>query len=89
MIEFRWDRYEPTTEGDFDEAYIAGMKSQFNAMRAAGMQVTLAMGVHFTPAWVKALPNSGFVNQNGTANSMLNVVLTKKSAKKCKLTTTK
>jgi hypothetical protein len=82
MIEFRWDRYEPTTEGDFDEAYVAGMKSQFNAMRAAGMQVTLAMGVHFTPAWVKALPNSRFVNQNGATNSMLNVVYNQKIREK-------
>lgn len=74
MIEFRWDKYEPLVEGDFDETYIANMKREFNSMRAAGMQVTLAMGVHFTPAWVKALPNSKYINQNGTTNSMLNVV---------------
>ena len=81
MLELKWQFYE-TADGQFNTGYITNMKNQFQDLRDAGMQVTLGMGVHYTPAWVKVLPNSAYVDQNGVASNDLNVVFNQKIRQK-------
>ncbi|WP_188940319.1 hypothetical protein [Nakamurella endophytica] len=64
MLELAWSRYE-TAPGDWDVDYERRMVEQFRTLRAAGMQVTLGLGLHYTPGWVRDLPDSRFVDQDG------------------------
>ena len=73
MIEIFWDRYE-TADGQFNTTYANQVKNDFNALRAAGMQVTLATSLHTPPAWVFTYPNSRFVNQSGATAGEVNLI---------------
>jgi hypothetical protein len=73
MLEFWWQDYEPQND-QWNTSYINGIKQQIAAYKAAGMQITLAMGVHGPPGWVYNLPNSRFVNQSGQTSDDINVV---------------
>jgi len=77
MMELNWSQYEPAP-GVFDVGYENEMKWRLGELRAAGMKVTLGLGLHFTPAWVKQLPNSRFVDQNGRGSGEANFVFNAK-----------
>ncbi|MGY1710118.1 beta-galactosidase [Geodermatophilus sp. SYSU D00758] len=65
-LDVSWKRFEPT-EGRVDRTYLDEVRTTLARYRAAGMQVVLNTGVHHTPTWVFALPNSRYVNQYGDA----------------------
>ena len=73
MMELNWSKYEPQ-RGVFNTTYENEMKWRLASLKAAGMRVTLGLGLHFTPAWVKALPNSTFKDQTGKSSSEVNMV---------------
>ena len=73
MMELNWARYEPQP-GVFSTSYENEMKWRLASLKAAGMQVTLGLGLHFTPAWVKDLPNGTFVDENGNVSTEANLV---------------
>jgi hypothetical protein len=73
MVELSWEAYEPE-QGIFDRSYIVGIDSEIEALRTAGMTVTLGLGLHFTPAWVTALPDSRYVDQDGHVSSEADLV---------------
>ena len=73
MMELNWSNYEPSP-GVFNATYEKDMKARFAALKAAGMKVTLGLGLHYTPSWVKALPNGRYVDQNGKVSSEANFV---------------
>ena len=73
MMELSWAKYEPQ-RGVFNVAYENEMKSRLASLKAAGMRVTLGLGLHFTPTWVKALPNATFKDQTGKSSSEANMV---------------
>jgi glycosyl hydrolase family 42 (putative beta-galactosidase) len=73
MMELQWSSYEPA-EGKFDAAYARGMRDRLAALRAAGMQVTLGLGMSFTPGWVYDYPRSRFVDQDGRTSGEANLV---------------
>lgn len=73
MMELSWASYEPG-DGVFSSSYAASMKTRLNTLKAAGLQVTLAMGIHYSPSWVGNLPNGHYINQNGATSSDVNVV---------------
>ena len=50
------------------------MKERLAALKAAGMKVTLGLGLHFTPAWVKSMPNGKLVDQTGKASGEANLI---------------
>lgn len=64
-LELSWDMYEPQ-DGRFDGVYVASLKSRLNILLRAGMRVTLALGLSYSPSWIFNYPNSRFVNENGT-----------------------
>lgn len=64
MLELNWASFEPKN-GVVSSSYVATVKSELAAYQAAGMKVTLGLGMHFTPSWVFTLPNSTYVDQNG------------------------
>jgi hypothetical protein len=64
MFELAWNSFEPT-RGTVSPSYLATMKSELAAYRAAGQQVTLGLGLENTPAWVFALPDSTYTDQKG------------------------
>jgi hypothetical protein len=67
MFELNWASFEPS-EGVFDAAYMATMRSYLKVFRAAGMRVTLGLGLEDTPSWVFALPDSRYVNEDGDSS---------------------
>jgi hypothetical protein len=67
MFELNWASFEPS-EGVFNAAYMATMRSYLKAFRAAGMRVTLGLGLEDTPSWVFALPDSRYVNEDGDSS---------------------
>lgn len=73
MIELKWRLYEPR-DGVFDAKYIEGVQKQVRQLKALGFVVTLGLGTHYSPEWLKALPGSRFVNQNGVQSSDVNFV---------------
>jgi hypothetical protein len=73
MLEFNWASFEPT-KGTLSASYLATMKSYLQSYQAAGMQVTLGLGLQNPPSWVFALPNATYVNQGGTHSTEANFV---------------
>jgi hypothetical protein len=64
MVEMSWGRAQPNGPGSFDDAYLAGIRDQVDAFRAAGREVVLGVGLHYEPQWVFDL--SSMRNQAGT-----------------------
>jgi hypothetical protein len=60
MLEFNWASFEPT-KGTLSASYLATMKSYLHAYQAAGMKVTLGLGLQNPPSWVSSLPNKAKV----------------------------
>jgi hypothetical protein len=68
MFELNWASFEPK-EGVFSASYRATMRSYLKTFRAAGMRVTLGLGLQDPPSWVFSLPDSTYVNQDGDVSS--------------------
>jgi F5/8 type C domain/Beta-galactosidase len=73
MLEFNWASFEPG-KGVFSASYLATMESYLRAYQAAGMKVTLGLGLQNTPSWVYALPDATYVNQAGQHSAEANFV---------------
>jgi hypothetical protein len=73
MFEFDWASFEPK-KGVFSASYLATMRSFLHAYQAAGMRVTLGLGLQNTPSWVFSLPNSTYVDQFGHRSAEANFV---------------
>ncbi len=65
MFEFNWAAYEPA-QGKYAASYLTAMKAQLAAYQAAGMKVTLGLGLQDPPAWALALANGTYIDQTGT-----------------------
>src|SRR5580692_3300090 len=66
MFEFNWAAYEPT-QGKYAASYMTAMKAQLAAYQAAGMKVTLGLGLQDPPAWALSLANGTYIDQTGAA----------------------
>src|ERR1700684_298231 len=66
MFEFNWAAYEPT-QGKYAASSMTAMKAQLAASQAAGMKVTLGLGLQDPPAWALALANGTYIDQTGAA----------------------
>ena len=64
MFELSWASFEPS-DGIFSASYMVTMRSYLQAFRAAGMRVTLGLGLQNTPSWVFSLPDSRYLNEDG------------------------
>src|SRR3984885_7459907 len=64
MFEFNWAAYEPT-QGKYAATYMTAMKAQLAAYQAAGMKVTLGLGLQDPPAWALNLANGTYIDQTG------------------------
>jgi hypothetical protein len=73
MVEVGWRNLEPR-RGEFDTAYAQQICRRVAAYRAAGMEVTLGLGLHYTPQWVLDIPGSRFVDQNGKHSPQVDLV---------------
>lgn len=76
MLELNWASYE-TADGVYSSAYITSIQAQLAAFQAAGMQVTLAMGVHHPPAWALAMANSKQIDQTGAVTGQIDTIFNK------------
>jgi hypothetical protein len=68
MMEFDWADYE-TAQGTFSASYMAGIQVQLKAYKAAGMKVTLGLGMAAPPQWVFKLANATYIDQNGNVSA--------------------
>ncbi len=70
MLELKWRLYEPT-QGDFTDkdGYIAGLKADIATFKKNNMKITLGLGMHYAPAWVRQIPNGLYVNESGVTNA--------------------
>ena len=73
MFEFDWASFEPSP-GVFNSSYAATMESYLQAYQAAGMKVTLGLGLEDPPSWVFSLPDATYVNQFGGQSNEANFV---------------
>jgi F5/8 type C domain len=73
MLEYNWGSFEPSP-GVFNASYLATMKSEMAAYQAAGMKVTLGLGLQNAPSWVLALANGSYVDQTGAHSTEANFV---------------
>jgi hypothetical protein len=73
MVELSWSAYEPS-QGQFDADYLQGIASQVVALHAAGLAVTLGLGLHFTPSWVTGLTDGVYVDEHGDSSSEADLV---------------
>jgi F5/8 type C domain/Beta-galactosidase len=73
MFEFDWASFEPS-QGVFSASYLATMESYLQAYQAAGMKVTLGLGLEDPPSWVFSLPDATYVNQYGAQSNEANFV---------------
>lgn len=80
MMELNWKTYEPQ-QGVFNTTYEQQMKNRYAALKAAGMRVTLGLGLHYTPTWVRAQPDAAFIDQDGGISSETNMVFNNKVRK--------
>jgi hypothetical protein len=73
MLEYNWSSFEPSP-GVFNASYLATMRSELAAYQAAGMKVTLGLGLQNPPAWVLKLADGSYVNQTGAHSTEANLV---------------
>jgi hypothetical protein len=73
MFEFDWASFEPSP-GGFSSSYLATMESYLQAYQAAGMKVTLGLGLEDPPSWVLSLRDATYVNQFGGQSNEANFV---------------
>jgi hypothetical protein len=64
MFEFDWAAYEPK-QGSFSTSYMNTQLSMLHAYQAAGMKVTLGLGLEDPPSWVRNLADGTFIDQKG------------------------
>ncbi len=64
MFELDWSSFEPKP-GQFNSAYISGMKAFLTGFRSAGMRVTLGLGLQNPPSWISSLPDASYINESG------------------------
>ncbi|WP_153040207.1 hypothetical protein [Actinoplanes sp. TFC3] len=81
MLEADWGSYEPA-DGRFDDAYAQRLRERIASYRAAGMRVTLGLGLHYTPAWLLRDPGSRLVDQHGNRSAGLNLVFSRRMREK-------
>lgn len=62
MQTIAWNSYE-RSDGIFDEAYMAEIKSQIKMDLTAGMKVVISPAIHYPPHWVMNLPGARYINQ--------------------------
>ncbi len=77
MVEFTWKDFEPS-RGHFDRRYAAFKRAEIQAMRRAGRRVTLGLGLHYPPAWVRALPRSRLRDQHGHRSNSIDLVFNRR-----------
>jgi F5/8 type C domain len=73
MLEYNWASFEPSP-GVFSASYLATMKSELAAYQAAGMKVTLGLGLQNAPSWVLALSDGHYIDQTGAKSTEANFV---------------
>lgn len=64
LFELSWSSYE-TADNTYSSSYVANKQSELAAIRAAGFNVILSMGIQTAPTWIFSLSNSLYVNQYG------------------------
>jgi hypothetical protein len=73
MVELDWASFEPR-QGVFSASYLTTIRSYLQVFRAAGMRVTLGLGLQDPPSWVFNLPDSTFVNQDGSTSNEIDFI---------------
>ncbi|TKV61801.1 hypothetical protein FDO65_09730 [Nakamurella flava] len=70
MVELRWADWE-TSPGAWNESYQRQITDQIDALHRAGLRVTLGLGLHYTPSWVRDRP---FVDDHGNRSEQADFV---------------
>jgi Beta-galactosidase len=68
MFEFDWAGFEPE-QGTFNSSYLASMRAELDAYQAAGMDITLGLGLQDPPDWVRKLADATYVDQKGDVSA--------------------
>ena len=70
MVELRWADWE-TSPGVYSDAYQQQIVDQIDALHQAGLRVTLGLGLHYTPTWIRDRP---FVDDRGNRSDQADLV---------------
>ncbi len=64
VLSVSWDRLQPRPNG-LDRDYVAKLRADMAAYRAAGLGIVLDLGMQYPPGWLFAHPHARYVNQHG------------------------
>lgn len=70
MVELRWADWE-TSPGVWDDAYEKQITEHIEALHQAGLEVTLGLGLHYTPSWIR---QRSFVDEDGNRSEQADFV---------------
>ena len=73
MVEIQWRNFEPQP-GVFSTVYQNIIAARIAAMQAAGMRITLGLGLQYAPAWLLAMPDSHLIDNHGTVSGAANLI---------------
>lgn len=65
VVKVLWNRAQPAPSLTLEPTYIAGLRKQISQYQAAGLDITLDLGLQYPPNWALALPGARFVDQYG------------------------
>jgi hypothetical protein len=64
QMDIEWQRFEPEP-GLFSQDYISELNTNFGNCQAAGLEVSVGLGLSYAPGWVVGLPDGRYINQFG------------------------
>jgi hypothetical protein len=71
VIEMAWDQWEPA-QGVYNTSYINQQLTKVAAYRKAGYKIGIVTGLHYLPAWFKAIPGTQHKDQWGNPSGAVN-----------------
>ena len=74
MMELNWNSIRAPSRAFSTSPTKSRCRACYASLKAAGMRVTLGLGLHLPPAWVKSQPNATFVDQDGGVSTEANMV---------------
>lgn len=72
-VECYLDRCMPTSIAP-SAGYLTSLAKEVAALKARGFAITLELGIHYLPAWIRNQPGLRFTNQYGGVGGGLNIV---------------
>jgi len=68
QLDIEWSKFEPA-KGQYSADYVSELNTNLGNCAAAGLTVSLGLGLSSAPSWVSDLPDGRYINQYGDSYS--------------------